>query len=47
MPMVICSYCEYVGTGKAWLDKVHDVILHEEKCEQRRSEEETHTLSGD
>ncbi|HYT44455.1 MAG TPA: hypothetical protein VEP90_19150 [Methylomirabilota bacterium] len=51
MPTIICSYCMYVGQGHnegqedtiliAW----QDVEKHEQTCQQKISEDSSHTLS--
>ena len=40
MPTIICSYCEYVGQGDEYEDRIADVEAHEEFCETRLANEE-------
>jgi len=40
MPIIICSYCEYVGQGATYSQQFEDVESHEQFCPQRISEEE-------
>ncbi len=35
MPTIICSYCEYVGSGKYYKDQIADVDKHEETCSEK------------
>jgi hypothetical protein len=34
MVTIICSYCQYVGQGEDYNDKIKDVISHEEVCSE-------------
>lgn len=34
MPTIICSYCQYVGQGEDFEDRLADVLDHEEDCEE-------------
>lgn len=38
MPTIICSYCEYVGQGDEYEDRIADVEAHEETCETRTAD---------
>ena len=38
MPIVICSYCLYVGSGLTYEATVLDVIKHEKTCSERTEE---------
>lgn len=39
MPTIICSYCEYVGQGELYEDRIADVEEHEVTCPERPKEE--------
>ncbi len=32
MPTIICDYCQYVGSGKEYDDRMNDVEEHEKTC---------------
>jgi len=32
----MCSYCEYLGQGEDYDDRIADVVEHEKTCEERR-----------
>lgn len=38
MPTIICSYCEYVGQGDEYEDRIADVEAHEETCDARTAD---------
>lgn len=38
MPTIICSWCEYVGQGEEYEDRINDVEEHEKTCEYRAAE---------
>ena len=40
MPTIICSYCEYVGHGEDFEDRLADVLDHEEDCREKPEGEE-------
>lgn len=35
MPTIICSYCEYIGRGDEYENRIADVELHEETCREK------------
>lgn len=35
MPVIICSWCNYIGSGKDYLEMLADVLSHEEDCSER------------
>ena len=39
MPTVICSYCQYVGSGNNYEERIVDVVKHEKCCPERISYE--------
>ena len=39
MPTIICSYCEYVGSGDDFDDRLADVLDHEEECQAKQAQE--------
>ena len=39
MPTIICSYCQYVGQGEEYEDRLQDVEEHEETCSERTANE--------
>ncbi len=46
MPMIICSYCMYIGQGDDYEDKIQDVECHEESCEERLANEEADKIDA-
>ena len=49
MPTIICSYCEYVGQGEGFGERIQDVLEHEEICPDNvdRDEDMAHIDDGD
>jgi len=39
MPTIICSYCEYVGQGNDYEERIDDVEIHEEWCKAKLADE--------
>ena len=39
MPTIICSYCQYVGQGDEYEDRIQDVEDREEYCEMKTADE--------
>ena len=35
MPTIICSWCEYVGQGDDFADRIQDVLNHEKTCPEK------------
>ena len=35
MPTIICSYCEFVGQGDDFEDRIKDIEEHEVNCDVR------------
>ncbi len=35
MPTIICTFCQYVGSGQDYDEKIADVEAHEEFCSER------------
>lgn len=35
MPIIMCVYCEYIGQGENWSEKMKDVREHEKICKWR------------
>lgn len=46
MPTIICSYCEYVGQGDDYEERIADVEAHEEYCETRTADEEADKIDA-
>lgn len=46
MPTIICSYCEYVGQGDEYEDRISDVEAHEEHCDARLASEEADKIDA-
>lgn len=46
MPTIICSYCDYVGEGDEYEDRLRDVENHEEYCEARLASEEADKIDA-
>jgi hypothetical protein len=40
MPTIICSYCEYVGQGFDFEERILDVENHEIECRAKPEEDE-------
>lgn len=40
MPTIICSYCDYVGQGDEFEDRMTNVEDHEEYCPERLANEQ-------
>jgi hypothetical protein len=38
MPTIICSYCQYVGQGTDYDDRIADVEQHEEICPEKAAD---------
>ncbi len=34
MPTIICTYCQYVGSGESYNDRINDVMIHEQTCSE-------------
>ncbi len=39
MVCVMCSWCQYLGQGSNWMDKIRDVQRHEDGCPDRIADE--------
>lgn len=35
MPIILCSYCHYIGQGEDYNAQIVDVEIHEETCSER------------
>ena len=46
MPTIICSYCDYVGQGDEYEDRIQDVENHEEFCEVRTADVEADKIDA-
>lgn len=40
MVCVMCSYCQYLGQGSSYQERIKDAEEHELKCEERLALEE-------
>lgn len=47
MPVVICSYCEYVGSGEFYSDRIADVEEHEKTCREKDADDEEEDFDDD
>ena len=39
MPTIICDYCQYVGSGDDYPERIADVEDHEETCPEKPEED--------
>ena len=46
MPTIICSFCEYVGQGDEYEDRIQDVETHEEYCPVRLADVEANAIDA-
>ena len=46
MPTIICSYCDYVGQGDEYEDRIQDVERHEEYCPIRMADAEAEKIDA-
>ncbi len=46
MPTIICSFCQYVGQGEEFEDRIQDVESHEEFCPERLADVEADAIDA-